>query len=148
MCLAISGGECYISSDLVNPLGLPIRPGVQEMPLDNIRTDNIALSNLLSSKAPSNSMKNSSGYYLNRIRREQNYVIGAETYVKDDGKHVEIVKMVFYISAIKNVYFFFFKFNFCVLQNCLVGNAKCIKFRCLINNLQNNQEATISIKAR
>lgn len=29
-----------------------------------------------------------------------------------------------------------------------MGNANCFKFRCRINNLQKNQEATIFIKAR
>ncbi|XP_003246766.1 integrin alpha-PS1 isoform X2 [Acyrthosiphon pisum] len=123
---AISGGECYMTQGQVNPLGLPVRPGVQEMPLDSISTENIALNSHMISKTTTSIIKNSSsGYYQNRVRREQNYVVGAETYVKDNGKHIDVVKM-----------------------NCLVGNAKCFKFHCLINNLQKNQEATIFIKAR
>lgn len=95
MCLALSGGECYMSQGQVNPLGLTTRPGVQEMPLDTIRSENIALNNLMSSKLSTNSMKNNSGgYYLNRVRREQNFVVGPETYTKENGKHLEIVKMV------------------------------------------------------
>jgi len=79
----------------INPLGLPVRPGVQEMPLDSINTENNVLNNYMISKSTISIMKNgSSGYYQNRVRREQNYVVGAETYVKDNGKHVEIVKMV------------------------------------------------------
>ncbi|VVC46162.1 Hypothetical protein CINCED_3A016546 [Cinara cedri] len=123
---ALSGGECYMSQGQVNPLGLPMRPGIQEMPLDTIRSENIALNNLMSSKLSTNMIKNSSGgYYQNRIRREQNYIIQPETYIKENEKHLEIVKM-----------------------NCLLGNAKCFQFYCLINNLQKNQEATIFIKAR
>ncbi|XP_060847943.1 integrin alpha-PS1 isoform X2 [Rhopalosiphum padi] len=123
---AISGGECFMSQEQVNPLGLAVRPGVQEMPLDSISTENIVLNNYMMSKSTSSIMKNSSsGYYQNRVRREQNNVVSAETSVNDNGKHEEIVKM-----------------------NCLVGNAKCFKFHCLINNLQKNQEATIFIKAR
>lgn len=84
-----------MSQDQVNPLGLPVRPGVQEMPLDSISTENNVLNNYMISKSTISIMKNnSSGYYQNRVRREQNYVVGAETYVKDNGKHVEIVKMV------------------------------------------------------
>jgi len=84
-----------MSQDQVNPLGLLVRPGVQEMPLDSISTENNALNNYMISKSTISIMKNSSsGYYQNRVRREQNYVVGAETYVKDNGKHVEIVKMV------------------------------------------------------
>jgi len=84
-----------MSQGQVNPLGLPVRPGVQEMPLDSISTENIALNNHIISKTTTSMIKNSSsGYYQNRVRREQNYVVGAETYVKDNGKHIEVVKMV------------------------------------------------------
>lgn len=94
-CSAISGGECFMSQGQVNPLGLPVRPGVQEMPLDSISTENTALNSHMMSKSTTSMIKNSSsGYYQNRVRREQNYVVGAETYVKDNGKHIEVVKMV------------------------------------------------------
>lgn len=107
---ALNGGECFMSQDQVNPLGLLVRPGVQEMSLDSIRTENAALNNLMASKSSSYIVKNSStGYYQNRVRKELNYVVGAETYTKDNGKHLEIVKMVrlFYIS-------------------CNIGNPKCL----------------------
>lgn len=87
-----------MSQGQVNPLGLKTRPGVQEMPLDSIRRENVALNNLMSSKSTINTVKNGSGYYQNRIRREQNYVVGAETYVKDNGKHLKIVKMVRFVT--------------------------------------------------
>jgi hypothetical protein len=122
---ALNGGECLMSQDQVNPLNLLARPGIQEIPLDNIRSENMALTNFMSQKSTTNTIKNSSGYYQNRIRRQQNYVVGVETYTDENGKKTEIVKM-----------------------NCLVGNAKCIKFHCRINNLQKNQEAFIFIKAR
>jgi uncharacterized protein YigE (DUF2233 family) len=93
--LALNGGECYMSQDQVNPLGLLVRPGVQEMPLDSIRTENAALNNFMVSKSTNYIIKNSStGYYQNRVRRELNYVVGAETYTKDNGKRLQIVKMV------------------------------------------------------
>lgn len=79
----------------MNPLGLSVRPGVQEISLDTINTGNIVLNSHISSKVSSNLIKNSStGYHQNRIRREQNYIIGPETYNIDNGKHLEIVKMV------------------------------------------------------
>lgn len=82
----------------VNPLDLSLRPGVQETSLDNIRLDNIALNNHMASKSSTNMEKNSStGYNLNRIRREQNYVIGTESYVKDKGLETE-TRMVSHIN--------------------------------------------------
>lgn len=36
-----------MSQGQVNPLGLTVRPGIQEMPLDSIRTGNITLNNRL-----------------------------------------------------------------------------------------------------
>lgn len=97
--LALSGGECFIPQEQVNPLGLSMRPGVQEIPLDTINTGNIVLNGQISSKEPSNPIKNSSTSYLhNRIRRELNYGISPpETYNVDNGKHLEIVKMVIHI---------------------------------------------------
>lgn len=86
-----------MSQGQVNPLGLKTRPGVQEMPLDSIRREDAALNNLMSSKSTINTMKNGSGHYQNRIRRDQNYIVGAETYFKDNGKHLEIVKMVNFV---------------------------------------------------
>lgn len=84
-----------MSQGQVNPLGLLIRPGIQEISLDSIHNENLNLNNLMSSKSTSDSMKNSSsGYYQNRVRREQNYVVNAETYTKENGKKSEIVKMV------------------------------------------------------
>lgn len=84
-----------MSDGQVNPMNLLIRPGVQEMPLDSIRSENIAINSFMTSKFTTNSIKsNNSGYYQNRIRREQNYVIGVETYVKDNGKISDIVKVV------------------------------------------------------
>lgn len=85
-----------MSQGQVNPLGLPVRPGVKEMPLDSIRTGNIALNNrILSKETRTTLVKNNTDYYHNRIRREQNYVIGSETYI-ENGKRLEIVKMVSY----------------------------------------------------
>lgn len=93
-----------MSQGQVNPLGLPVLPGVQEMPLDSISTENIALNNHIMSKTTTSMIKNSSsGYYQNRVRREQNYVVGAETYVKDNGKHIEVVKMVRNINIVRMV---------------------------------------------
>lgn len=84
-----------MSPNQVNPLGLLVRPGVQEMSLESIRTENNALNNLIASKSSNYNAKNSStGYYQNRVRRELNYIVGAETYTKDNGKRLEIVKMV------------------------------------------------------
>lgn len=95
----------------VNPLGLPVRPGVQEMPLDSISTENIALNSHMMSKTTTSMIKNSSsGYYQNRVRREQNYVVGAETYVKDNGRHIEVVKMVSNINIFG--YYIMGLFNF------------------------------------
>lgn len=85
-----------MSKGQVNPLGLIVRPGIQEMPLDSIRTGNIALNNRIFSKETTTTLvKNNTDYYRNRIRREQNYVVGSETYI-ENGKHLEIVKMVSY----------------------------------------------------
>lgn len=84
-----------MSQGQVNPLGLTVRPGIQEMPLDSIHTGNIALNNRMFSKETTTLVKNSTDYYHNRIRREQNYVIGSETYI-ENGKRLEIVKMVCY----------------------------------------------------
>lgn len=78
----------------VNPLDLKIRPGIQEMPLESIRTENDALNNLMSSKLTVNTMKNNTSYYKNRVRRENIYSFGSETYTLKNGKHVEVVKMV------------------------------------------------------
>ncbi|XP_050530461.1 integrin alpha-PS1 isoform X2 [Daktulosphaira vitifoliae] len=121
---SLGGGECILASGQVNPLNLIVRPGVQEIPLENFRKDN-SLNNLLNSKTVTSETKNSTGFYQNRIRREENYILGAETYINDNGKPKEIVKM-----------------------DCLLGNAQCFKFRCMLNNLEKNQEATIFIKAR
>ncbi|XP_050439552.1 integrin alpha-PS1 isoform X2 [Adelges cooleyi] len=121
----LGGGECFLAQDQVNPLNLIVRPGVQEMPFENMHKENPGLYDFLNSKTTNYEMKNSTGFYQNRIRRDLNYFVGAETYTKENGKHQEIVKM-----------------------NCLIGNAKCFKFRCVLYNLQKNQEATIFIKAR
>lgn len=87
--LALSGGACYMSQGQVNPLGLQ---SVQESPLDTVRSENM----VLGSKLSTNIMKNSSGgYYQNRIRREQhNNIVHPETFVNENDKHQEIVKMV------------------------------------------------------
>lgn len=98
-----------MSQGQVNPLGLPMRPGIQEMPLDTIRSENMALNNFMSSKLSTNTIKNSSsGHYQNRIRREQNYIIGPETYVKENGKHLEIVKMVSIVNVHMNICIYLF----------------------------------------
>lgn len=148
ICLALSGGECFIPQEQVNPLGLIGRPGVQEVPLDTINTGNIVLNSQLSSKVSNYQIKNSStSYHQNRIRREHNYKFSPETYNIDNGKHLEIIKMVICIyihqSMGNNLLIKLF-----ALQNCLIGNAKCLKFYCQINSLLKNQEATIFIKAR
>ena len=91
----ISGGECFICQGYVNPLGLPVRSGIQEMPLDSFSTENIVLNNYMMPKSTTGMIKNSSsGYYQNRVRRDQNYGVVVETYVNDDGKHIEVIKMV------------------------------------------------------
>lgn len=90
----------------VNPLGLLIRPEIQEMSLNNIHTADMNLNNLMFTKSTFNSMKsNSSGYYQNRIRREENH-INPEVYVKENDKNLEIVKMVniVYINIEHNFY--------------------------------------------
>lgn len=79
----------------INPMHLLVRPGGQEVPFDNISSENSALNSFMSSKSTLTTKKsNSSVYYQNRVRREQNYVMGAEIYTKDNGKSLEIVKMV------------------------------------------------------
>lgn len=79
----------------INPMNLLVRPGSQEIPLDNVRSENVALNSFMSSKFTTNSKKsNSSVYYQNRVRRDNNYVIVPETYIKDNGKPLEIVKLV------------------------------------------------------
>lgn len=85
-----------MSEGQVNPMNLLTRPGVQEIPLDSsMLAAGITFNNFVSSKLTTNSIKNNSGgFYQNRIRRDQNFVIGAESYSKNNGKNLEIVKMV------------------------------------------------------
>lgn len=82
----------------VNPLGLAVRPEIQEMPLNSVHTEDINLSNLMFSKSTFTSMKsNNSGYFQNRIRREENH-INPEVYIKNNEKNLEIVKMVNFVN--------------------------------------------------
>lgn len=92
---ALSGGECLLlPPGQVNPMGLPNRPGVQEMSLSGIHSHSSALNNFMISKSTANIMKNSTGFHQNRIRRDQSYIVGPETYVEDYKNNLEIVKMV------------------------------------------------------
>lgn len=77
-------------------MGLPIRPGVQEISLNGIQSHSSALNNLMTSKSTTNVIKNSTGFHQNRIRRDQNPIVGPETYTEDMGNNHEIVKIVCY----------------------------------------------------
>lgn len=130
----MSGGNCFMSLRQVNPLNLPLRPGVQETSLDNIRLENIALNNHMASKLSTNVVKNSStGYNLNRIRREQNYIVGAETYVKNKGKQLE-VKMVCHITYSFRKMFDCFHLCLYVLNSLGLFEGKCQMFQVSLSN--------------
>ncbi|XP_046678845.1 integrin alpha-PS1 isoform X2 [Homalodisca vitripennis] len=112
---ALSGGECFMAPNQVNPLGLVDRPGLLEVPLDGSTP-----------VPPYNVSQEGNGEgQRTRRRRDAEMVVTAETYKDKDGRIHRVVNM-----------------------NCLLGTAKCFKFRCVVYNLQKNQEATISIRAR
>ncbi|XP_075237654.1 multiple edematous wings [Lycorma delicatula] len=74
---------------------------------------------------PHNVTVNTDSGLHTRVRRDTEMVVRAEIFTDKDGRKHEIVKM-----------------------NCILGTAKCFKFRCVVYNLQKNEEATIFIKAR
>ncbi|XP_025410272.1 integrin alpha-PS1 isoform X2 [Sipha flava] len=123
---ALNGGTCNISQEYINPLGLLVRSEVHDVlhPHESIDSVKDALVNQmdLNSTTDKNSGKE---YYLNRVRRELNNIVNTESYVRNKEKPLRFVKI-----------------------DCLLGNAECFKFQCVVNNLQKNQEATIFIKAR
>lgn len=86
-----------MSQEHVNPLGLLVRSGVHDVVLshESIGTVKDALVNQMDLNSTTDIMKNSDEeYYLNRVRRELNYIVSAEPYVRNKEKPLRIVKIV------------------------------------------------------
>lgn len=86
-----------MSQDHVNPLGLLVRPGGHDLPLshESVGTLKHASVDRTDLRSTSDTMKNGSAEYSrNRVRRELDYVVGAESYVRNNEKPLRIVKMV------------------------------------------------------
>lgn len=90
----LSGGECFIPLGQVNPLGLPIRPGIEEKSLDENQSHSTVPKNRTTSESTTYVVENSTGIHHNRFRRDQNYVVGHETYFKDNRNNSKAVKIV------------------------------------------------------
>ncbi|XP_054286091.1 integrin alpha-PS1-like isoform X2 [Macrosteles quadrilineatus] len=114
---ALSGGQCYMAPNQVNPLQLVSRPGLLEAPLEPLTPTSGPLYNTTEG--------GTDGSIRVRRRRDAEMVVRSETYTDKDGRKHKVVNM-----------------------NCLLGTAKCFKFSCVVHSLQQNQEATIFIRAR
>lgn len=115
---ALGGGECYMAPGQVNPLILANRPGLLETPLEQMTRGPITTTPSYNSTLAAEASRV-------RVRRDTEMIVRAETYTDKDGKRHQVVNM-----------------------NCLLGTAKCFKFRCEVYNLEKNQEATVFIRAR
>ncbi|CAH0386379.1 unnamed protein product [Bemisia tabaci] len=128
---ALSGGECFMAPGQVNPRGLTHRPGLTESPLDSVSRlstySRIPSSIVYTTPVPMYNASKVAMYdrSMNRIRRSYDEISPPEMYVDKDGKAHSFVNL-----------------------NCALGNAECIKFKCVVYSLQQNQEATVFIKAR
>jgi len=119
---ALSGGECFMAPNQVNPLGLVTRPGLLETPLEVVGGTAVPAYNVT---RDTDADTESEGGGRVRRRRDAEMVVRTETFLDKDGRKHRVVNM-----------------------NCLLGTAKCFKFRCIVYNLQKNQEATVFIRAR
>ncbi|KAG8229480.1 hypothetical protein J437_LFUL010054 [Ladona fulva] len=135
---AEGGGECYTTENQVNPLKLKVRPGFNETPFEtpthagvrdasapgqgsvggNWDTNDDTPSELNTIQEPPKKKKN-------RGKRDTEMVVRPEAIVDKEGRRTNVVTM-----------------------NCLLGTAKCLKFKCVVHNLHINQEATIRVKSR
>uniref|UniRef100_A0A336MNG2 CSON003849 protein n=1 Tax=Culicoides sonorensis TaxID=179676 RepID=A0A336MNG2_CULSO len=143
-----NGGTCsIIGSGSVNLLNLELKPTAimsqlvnepEEAPESlrqrvNVRNKTITESRYQekvssSSSSSSTSIKeesSSSSSTLNRVRRDMAKVVKPEKLIDSNGNAKDVVTM-----------------------DCERGTAKCIKFKCVIFNLQNKKEAFIRMKAR
>ncbi|XP_039296864.1 integrin alpha-PS1 isoform X2 [Nilaparvata lugens] len=112
-------GECHMAPGQVNPLGLHYRPNVG----DTLH-DTLALTTTMSATPVAHHNATQSDGKRVRLKRDTEMVVKSEL-VSSDGRQYNVVNM-----------------------NCTAGTAKCIKFRCEVEGLLKNQEATIFIKAR
>jgi len=133
------GGECFISPlNLVNPLSLPRRAQVGDFRIPEMisepymrrpmnksyvfQSDSYEKSYTISKEKQ---FESSSSSNLNRVKRDRAMIIRADKQIDKDGKKNDVVHM-----------------------DCEKNSAKCIKFYCVIYNMQRKTEAYLHIKAR
>lgn len=91
---AIGGGKCHAPSRDINPLGLKVRPGVDEPPLENLRMEPFLLSGA-PGRAEGPGFYNRSAELRNRReRRDSEMVVKPEAYTDKDGIRHHVVNMV------------------------------------------------------
>ncbi|XP_071446046.1 integrin alpha-PS1 isoform X1 [Hetaerina americana] len=140
------GGQCDMIAGQVNPLGLKVRQGLNETPLETPSRAGVKDSSFSeggerqgtvtgtwdedeeeedSFEEDENEEENIIEDGKKRSKRDTEMVLRPEAIIDKDGRRTDVVTM-----------------------SCPIGSAKCIKFKCRVFNLGMNQEATIRVKAR
>lgn len=91
---ALGGGECYMAPGQVNPLGLANRPGLLEMPLDQLTRGPIT-------STPSYNSTSAAEASRIRVRRDTEMIVRAETYTDKEGRRHQVVNMVCIIQQVQ-----------------------------------------------
>lgn len=90
---SVGNGQCYMEDGQVNPLGFVPRPGMDEIPLENLME-------------PPEENTTDSGEI--RVRRDTEMIIRSEVRTDKDGRRKHVVTMVSFCFKLFSSYFIFF----------------------------------------